>query len=414
VQPARPHEPVPPIYRRPHRIESKKEFAAPAVSCRAAIEGPSVSMSTSIEHGKLAYFALDLPHKGQASYVHIHEIVDNLRKLGWRVDLFTPQPGSPDQRRNVIAKAFEYIRATWNALASLKNFDALYVRAHALAWPVTILASLRGLVVVQEVNGTELDLIVSRPWLGPLRPLLRWLYGSQYRRASHLFPVAKELAEVLRAQVHHDRITVVPNAANTDLFRPVDGGANVDPFVVFFGGLTDWHGVDVMAAAVRHPSWPTGLQLVVIGTGVRQNLIEDAVRAGLPVRWLGYRPYEQIPGLIAGALAGLIPMTNPLGRSSTGMHPLKLYETLACGVPVIVSDLPGQADLVAEGRCGLVVPCGDAAALARAVAQLAADPGAAREMGRRGAALVRAAHSWRARAVEIDKVLRACLAGAAK
>jgi glycosyltransferase involved in cell wall biosynthesis len=104
-------------------------------------------------------------------------------------------------------------------------------------------------------------------------------------------------------------------------------------------------------------------------------------------------------------------MTNPLGRSSTGMNPLKLFETLACGIPAIVSELPGQADLVREGRCGLVVPCGDAAALARAVGELAADPGAAREMGRRGAAVVRAAHSWRARAVEIDKVLRACLAG---
>ena len=43
-------------------------------------------------------------------------------------------------------------------------------------------------------------------------------------------------------------------------------------------------------------------------------------------------------------------------------------------------------------------------------AQLAADPAGTREMGRRGAALVHAAHSWRARAAEIDKVLRQCLA----
>jgi glycosyltransferase involved in cell wall biosynthesis len=169
-----------------------------------------------------------------------------------------------------------------------------------------------------------------------------------------------------------------------------------------------------MVDAVRQAAWPTGIRLVVIGTGARQRLVEDAVRAGLPVRWLGYRPYEEIPELIAGAIAGLIPTTNPLGRSSTGLNPLKLFETLACGIPAIVTALPGQADLVTEGRCGLVVPCGDAAALARAVAQLVANPGEAREMGRRGAALVRAAHSWRARAVEIDKVLRDCLIGSGK
>jgi glycosyltransferase involved in cell wall biosynthesis len=265
-------------------------------------------------------------------------------------------------------------------------------------------------VLVEEVNGTELDLIVSRPWLRPLRGLLRWLYVSQYRHAQHLFPVANELAGWLRAETRHDRVSVVPNAANTDLFRPIERQPK-EPFVVFFGGLTDWHGVDVMVDAVRQPAWPAGIRLVVIGTGARQRLVEDAVRAGLPVRWLGYRPYEEIPELVAGAIAGLIPTTNPLGRSSTGLNPLKLFETLACGIPAIVTALPGQADLVTEGRCGVVVPCGDAVALARAVAQLAADPGEAREMGRRGAALVRAAHSWRARAVEIDRVLRNCLIG---
>jgi glycosyltransferase involved in cell wall biosynthesis len=382
----------------------------PALKRSAANDGPSVTMSNSIQRGNIAYFALDLPHKGQASYVHIHEIVGNLRQLGWSVDLFTPRPGAPDRQRNVLAKAYEYLRTTWQALTRLGRYDVLYVRAHALAWPVAIAASMKGLVVVQEINGTELDLIVSRPWLGPLRPLLRSLYGSQYRRASRLFPVARELAELLRVQVGHDRISVVPNAANTELFHPIERDPP-QPFVVFFGGLTDWHGVDVMVDAVRHPSWPGKLELLVIGTGVRQNLVEAAVRAGLPIRWLGYRPYEQIPGLIAGAIAGLIPMTNPLGRSATGMNPLKLYETLACGIPAIVTDLPGQADLVAGGQCGVVVPCGDAAALARAVARLVADPAQAREMGRRGAALVRAAHSWHARAVEIDKVLRDCLAG---
>jgi glycosyltransferase involved in cell wall biosynthesis len=394
-------------------MKSENEFAAAASTRAPASEGPSVPNANAIERGRLAYFALDLPHKGQASYVHIHEIVGNLQRLGWSVDLFTPRPGSPDRPRNALAKAFDYVGTTWRALTRLGRYDALYVRAHALAWPVAAVASLRGRAVVQEVNGTELDLIVSRPWLHPLRPVARWLYVSQYRWARHLFPVTNELAQWLRGATHHDRVTVVPNAANTDLFRPIERQPQ-EPFAVFFGGLTDWHGVDVMVEAIRNPAWPAGLTLLVIGTGARQDLIADAVDSGLPIRWLGYRPYEEIPGLIAGATGGLIPTTNPLGRSSTGMNPLKLFETLASGIPAIVSDFPGQADLVREGRCGLVVPCGDADALARAVAQLAADPGEAREMGRRGAALVRAAHSWRARAVEIDKVLRDCLTGSGK
>src|SRR5262245_30041365 len=113
------------IYRRPRRIESENELgAARSVNRAATDDSRPMSVSTSIERGRLAYFALDLPHKGQASYVHIHEIVDNLRRLGWRVDLFAPRPGAPDRQRNGFAKAYEYVRTISQALASLRTHDA--------------------------------------------------------------------------------------------------------------------------------------------------------------------------------------------------------------------------------------------------------------------------------------------------
>ena len=80
-------------------------------------------------------------------------------------------------------------------------------------------------------------------------------------------------------------------------------------------------------------------------------------------------------------------------------------KTLACGVPAIVTDFPGQADLVREGRCGLIIPDGDGDALARAVAQLAAHPEEARAMGDRGLELVRREHSWQRRAEQTDRLI---------
>lgn len=62
---------------------------------------------------------------------------------------------------------------------------------------------------------------------------------------------------------------------------------------------------------------------------------------------------------------------NNLGdRFSTGLSPLKMYETLACGVPIIVSDFPGQADLIRNGNCGLVIPPENEVSLAKAVSYL--------------------------------------------
>src|SRR5262249_34267711 len=175
------------------------------------------AMPNSGKRGAIAYFALDLPHKGQASYVHINEIIDNLRRLGWAVDLFAPRPRSPGDRRNVVAKAFEYIGATWRLLRRLGKYDALYVRAHALAWPVSMAAAVRGTVMVQEINGTELDLIVGRPWLRPVRSLLRWLYVSQYRRGDQLFFVAKEVAGAARPASCPESPFVLSHAPQTNL-----------------------------------------------------------------------------------------------------------------------------------------------------------------------------------------------------
>jgi glycosyltransferase involved in cell wall biosynthesis len=363
-------------------------------------------MSQSSEY-RLAYFALDVPHRGQASHIHINEIVNNLRRLGWQVDLFAPEPANESRTRRPFERLFVYSRVMLKALSQLHRYDVLYVRAHPLAWPVTFTARALRRVIAQEINGVELDVIVSHPWLTPMRPLVRWLYRSQYRVSDRLFPVTKELAQWLVDGLPSERITVIANGANTELFRPI--ARTSAPFVTFFGGLTSWHGVDLMLAAVRHPRWPAGVELVIIGTGAQDDVVRRAVQAGLPIRWLGYRPQEEIPELVAGAIAGLIPITNPRGRSSTGVSPLKLYETLACGIPVIATDLPGQAEVVRAGKCGLVIPCDDAAALADAVAWLAADPVAAREMGQRGADLVRAEHSWAARAGEVDRILRAAL-----
>jgi glycosyltransferase involved in cell wall biosynthesis len=356
---------------------------------------------------RLCYLALDVPHRGQASFIHIGEMVKNLGERGWKVDLYAPAPLASGEQPLLIWRLLAQAQIVWRALLKLGTYEAIYIRAHFLAWPVTLAASRRKLVILQEVNGSYLDVLVSYPWLKPAAGLIAWLYRSQWLRSAHLLPVTRELAQWLRSEGIERPITVVSNAANTMLFRPLARHAP-KPFVVFFGSLTRWHGIDLMIEAVRHPSWPTGVELIVIGAGAKQSDILAAQKSGAPIRCLGYRPNEKIPELIAGAIAGLVPITDPAGRSSTGVLPLKLYEVLACGLPAIVTDLPGQAELVREGQCGLVIAA-EAAALASAVAHLCSHPEEAQAMGKRGADLVACSHSWAARAADVDAILTSCL-----
>src|SRR5262249_53112227 len=155
------------------------------------------------------------------------------------IDLFAPEPAGDSRPRRPFERIFVYSRVTFQVLLRMHRYDVLYVRAHPLAWPVTFWARALRRVIAQEINGIELDVIVSHPWLTPSRPLVRWLYRSQYQISDRLFPVTKELAQWLAGALPNDHITVIANGANTDLFRPIrrDGG----PFVAFFGGLTGWH-----------------------------------------------------------------------------------------------------------------------------------------------------------------------------
>jgi len=78
---------------------------------------------------------------------------------------------------------------------------------------------------------------------------------------------------------------------------------------------------------------------------------------------------------------------------------------MACAVPVVVTDIPGHGDFVRKHRCGLVIPVGDAAALARAVADLAGSDTLRLEMGSRGRDVALREASWACRAAETDRAL---------
>ena len=84
--------------------------------------------------------------------------------------------------------------------------------------------------------------------------------------------------------------------------------------------------------------------------------VEQAALKTPRLQYLGRLPYREVGAVVAGAAASLVPKIRDNDRNETGLFPVKLFEIMACGVPAIVSDYPGQADLVRRGRCGLVVP----------------------------------------------------------
>lgn len=353
----------------------------------------------------LAYLSLETPRQGQASYTHIHEIISALEGFGWTVTLFASERGGASSGGGKLRRILDYVRVQARLIAQLRHFDAIFVRSHPAALPVTLAARLAGIPVYQEINGIDADLWISYPRLAALKPLISALYRTQYKTADHLFCVTDGLAAWARDFAGHDRISVVPNGANTDVFRP-DGPKHEAPcrYFLFVGGLVRWHGIATMIDATRDAHWPKQTELWFAGDGIERGQVEAALGTA-PIRWIPSVPYEQVPEYLRGAIAAICMIEDPQGRSAHGVAPLKLFEAMASGAPVIASDLPFQADLVRDVDCGIVVPPGDKTGLAKAAARLAGDDAMRRGLGARGAEYVRQTASWRARARAIYDVI---------
>jgi len=343
---------------------------------------------------------LEAPRQGQASYAHVFEIVQGLRRLGFPVDLYLPRYTAWAERPNLVRRFLEHIWLQVSLIVNWRRYDLIYVRGHNMAFGAALVGRLTGKPLIHEVNGPHLDINVTYPWTRHFNGVLQWLQRTQYRWAHALVPVTPQLQQWLRTEGCLGMIEVIPNGANLALFNPDRERRPGLParYAVFFGGFARWQGIATMIKAVSHPAWPSDVALVLVGDGQMAPEVREATSRNSKVLYLGRLPYADVGSVVAGALASLVPKTREDDSDRTGLFPIKLFEILACGVPAIVSDYPGQADLVRAAQCGLVVEPGDAGALARAVADVAGDAATQRAMGQRGHSLIAREHSWDCRA----------------
>jgi glycosyltransferase involved in cell wall biosynthesis len=177
------------------------------------------------------------------------------------------------------------------------------------------------------------------------------------------------------------RVEVCFVGAEERVFTP--GWTPAEPFTcLFVGKLIPLHGLDTILAAARiAPELP----FRVVGSGQLEPLL--ASRPG-NVEWIPWVEYEQLPGELhrAGCALGIFAASPKAQR----VIPNKVFQALACGTPVITADSPAARELLVDGESALLVPPGDARALAGAIRRLAHDPTLARRLADGGQAVYRA------------------------
>jgi len=358
---------------------------------------------------RIAYVSLQAVVDGQDTWAAVTEVIKGWEALGWTVDRYFPrypESGAP----GTVGRLAEMWRVQRRLAGHMREYDAIYVRAHQMALPTARRAAATGVPIVHECNGPYEDLFIAYPQLRVGRPILDAMQRWQYRHASAIISVAQGLTKWLVREAGHERVVTVGNGANTEVFSPDASRLPglPDRFAVFFGQFPAWQGIASLLEAVRQPAWPSGLPLVFVGDGAMRADVEAAV-ADLPGRvlYLGRLPYDRVAQVVAHALVSFVPMMAP--EREAMFSPLKLYESMACGIPVIASDVVGISEVVSEQRCGILFPAGDSCAAAEATARIVGDPAEAGEMGRRGREAAVARFSWQARAAQRARVIEDAL-----
>lgn len=292
--------------------------------------------------------------------------------------------------------------------------DAILTRDPRLAWLFLSARALHGCPVLYEVH----EIFSTRPRdnrsLDPGRiwgvaDRTRALEAAVFGAADLLLPLTGACAEILQesADVPPERIVVVPDATT-----PPDGPLPPrDPAtrrIVYAGQLYRWKGVDTLLAAMAR--LPEAHLTVLGGRGDPADpdlaaCRERAAELGVADRvdFAGFVPHAEVRGRLAGAGVAVLPLPdNLMARYFTS--PLKLFDYMAAGVPIVASDLESVREVLADGDNALLVPPDDPAALASAIRRLLVNPGLADRLRRTAYEQVRA-YTWDARAARIIEAL---------
>lgn len=332
-----------------------------------------------------------------------------LRRLGHRVRILTQRlPGveAPAERdvlrlRPAVGGAVASFCFGLRVVADIVSRPPDVVHAFLLSSPALFAAAgarLAGRPVVIKTGGGgshSIEATSRATMAGRLRLGLVRLLGDRY-----IAPAPSAVDQLKAAGMPGERCLVIPNGVDPERFHaPSPSDAGRPPTVIFAGRLEPQkEPLTAIRAWARVAARIPGARLAMLGDGLlRPQAMELVERLGLAgsVSLAGAIPPDEMPAWFRSGSVVLLPS---LGEGLSNA----LLEAMSSGLAPVLSDIPEHRWLSQEGASALLVPPGDEAALADALAGLLLDPRRCAELGRMAAE--------RARAFTLDRSVAAHLA----
>lgn len=299
-------------------------------------------------------------------------------------------------------------------LAMVSRPQVFHIHDPELIWGAAIL-KLFGVKIIYDVHeNLSLD-IVAKPWIpGPLK----WPLGVIARLIEYVaalfFDHICAATDGIARRFPSSKTSIIRNSPILATFDKVDRPPLVSrqANLIYVGGLgggSDVKGMDLMLAVLSELPPSSKIRLILGGREPSVGYVASlkARPGGDRIDFVGWVHPESLPQVYAQAFAALV-LYPPL-PNNVESEPVKFFEAMAAGVPVIASDFPLFRRFVDEWRCGIVVDAGDPKRVASRIIGLEGDRAAAQEIGQNGLHTVREFRSWEKMAEELLKVYRCLL-----
>jgi glycosyltransferase involved in cell wall biosynthesis len=349
--------------------------------------------------------------------IHVQEGLRALRRQGAEVELLTRRSDGepPSDLKTLRVHLLELVRAEnqasreqallaanaeiRRALEQVGPYDLVYERYSLWSFAAMEYAQDIGVPGLLEVNAPLIEEQAKYRTLVDRAGAERVAHRA-FGAATALIAVSEEVAAYLdQYPAARGRIYVIPNGVDPNRFpkeqSPSQPGGPGTFTVGFVGSLKPWHGLTVLVEAFArlHEHAPES-RLLIVGDGPERAKLEAEVSAhGLrdSACFTGAVAPREVPGLLASMDAAVAPYPN---LTPFYFSPLKVFEYMAAGLPVIASRVGQLSSLIQDGSNGLLCPPEDPAALAALLDRLRQDPALRARLGRTARAAVIADHSW--------------------
>ena len=314
---------------------------------------------------------------------HVWEFCRQFSRLGHKVTLFIPDMGHKRQLEGVsivyipspIKKSFATFFTFYFFLIFFfiyhclkKRPDVIYTRHQPMEWMTVWLKFVFNLVYAAEVNGlVPVEMKINR-LPGWYISIIGCMQRFCFQFADRIVTPSSIIRDTLLRECGLDasRFLVVTNGADPEVFHPMDkimcreklGFDARGKFLVFAGSLKRWHGIERIVGIMpdllkKIPD----LNLIIVGDGEKKKEIKGLIRKlklEKSTALTGRVSFEDVPYYMNMADICIAPYFEP-ELDETGISPLKIYEYLACGRPVITNPVGGLENLFQSHEAGVLV-----------------------------------------------------------